>query len=80
MQFMLIALYAVYNTDMAENSTEVLNGIIPSQESSYTTYEQLEEMSPTLVIVSVCLSETFNGVQFLNESVTVENVSVSTSG
>ena len=77
---MLIALYAVYNTDMAENSTEVLNGIIPSQESSYTTYEQLEEMSPTLVIVSVCLSEAFNEVQFLNESVTVENVSVSTSG
>ena len=77
---MLIALYAVYNTDMAENSTEVLNGIIPSQESSYTTYEQLEEMSPTLVIVSVCLRETFNEVQFLNESVTVENVSVSTSG
>ena len=77
---MLIALYAVYNIDMAENSTEVLNGIIPSQESSYTTYEQLEEMSPTLVIASVCLSETFNEVQFLNESVTVENVSVSTSG
>ena len=77
---MLIALYAVYNIDMAENSTEVLNGIIPSQESSYTTYEQLEEMSPTLVIVSVCLRETFNEVQFLNESVTVENVSVSTSG
>ena len=41
--------------------------------------EQLEEVSPALVIVSVCLSETFNEVQFLNESVTVENVSVSNS-
>lgn len=64
---------------MADNSTQVLNGNVPTQESSYTMNEQLEEMSPTLVIVSVCLSETFNEVQFLNESVTVENVSVSNS-
>lgn len=64
---------------MADNSTQVLNGNVPTQESSYTMNEQLEEMSPTLVIVSVCLSETFNEVQFLNESVTDENVSVSNS-
>ena len=64
---------------MADNSTQVLNGNVPTQESSYTMNEQLEELSPTLVIVSVCLSETFNEVQFLNESVTDENVSVSNS-
>ena len=64
---------------MADNSTQVLNGNVPTQESSYTMNEQLEEVSPALVIVSVCLCETFNEVQFLNESVTVENVSVSNS-
>ena len=64
---------------MADNSTQVLNGNVPTQESSYTMNEQLEEVSPALVIVSVCLSETFNEVQFLNESVTDENVSVSNS-
>ena len=62
---------------MADNSTQVFNGNIPTQESSYTTYEQLEEMFPALVIVSDCLRETFNEVQFLNESVNIENVSVS---
>ena len=55
---------------MADNSTQVLNGNVPTQESSYTTNEHLEEMSPTLVIVSDYLSEIFNEVQFLNESVT----------
>ena len=41
---MLLALHAFCNTDMTDNSTQVLNGNVPAQESDYTAYEQIEEM------------------------------------
>ena len=61
---------------MTENSTQVFNGNVPIQESNYTAYDQLEDMSSALVIVSDCSSQTCVEDQLLNESVTVENVSI----
>ena len=75
-QFMVLALYTFRNTDMTDNSTQVSNENLPTQESDYTAYEQLEVMSSALVIVSDCSSQTCNEDQLLNESVTVENVSI----
>ena len=73
---MLLAFYAFCNTDMADNSTQNLSGNVPTQESDYTAYQQVGEMSSSLVIVSDCTSQTFDEEQLLNESVTVENVSI----
>ena len=61
---------------MTENSTRVFNGNVSIQESNYTAYDQLEDMSSALVIVSDCSSQTCVEDQLLNESVTVENVSI----
>ena len=61
---------------MTENSTQVFNGNVSIQESNYTAYDQLEDMSSALVIVSDCSSQTCVEDQLLNESVTVENVSI----
>ena len=73
---MLLEFYAFCNTDMTDNSTQVLNGNVPIQESDYTAYEQTENMSSSVIIVSDCTSQTFDEDQLLNESVTVENVSI----
>ena len=75
-QFMLLALYASCNTNMTDNSTQVFNKNVPTQESDYTVSEQIEDISSALVIVNGCLSQTDNEVQFLNESVINENVSI----
>ena len=73
---MLLEFCAFCNTDMTDNSTQVLNENVPIQESDYTTYEQIEDMSSSLIIVSDCTSQTFDKDQLLNESVTAENVSL----
>ena len=73
---MLLEFYAFCNTDMTDNSTQVLNENVPIQESDYTTYEQIEDMSSSIIIVSDCKSQTFDKDQLLNESVTVENISI----
>ena len=73
---MVLALLTFYNVDMADNSTQELPVNEPTQESNYTAYEQLEDMSPSLAIVREFLNQTCNENQYLNESVTVENVSV----
>ena len=59
---------------MTDYSSQVFNGIVPTQESNYTAYEQLADISSALVIVSDCSSQTCVDDQLLNESVTVENV------
>ena len=59
---------------MTDNSTQVFNENLPTQESDYTAYEKLEEMSSALVIASDCSSKRCDDDQLLNESVTVENV------
>ena len=64
------------HSDMADNNTQDLSGNVPTQESDYTAYERIGEMSSSLVIVSDCTGQTFNEDQLLNESVTVENVSI----
>ena len=43
-QFMLLAFYAFCNTDMTDGSTQVFNGIVPTQESK-EQLKQLEDMS-----------------------------------
>lgn len=73
---MVLALLTFYNVDMADNSTQELPVNEPTQESNYTAYEQLEDMSPSLAIVREFLNQTYNENQYLNEPVTVENVSV----
>ena len=56
---------------MTDNSTQVFNENLPTQESDYTAYEKLEEMSSALVIASDCSSKRCDDDQLLNESVTV---------
>ena len=59
---------------MTDHSSQVFNGIVPTQESNYTTYERLGDISSALVIVSDCSSQTCDDDQLLDESVTVESV------
>ena len=73
---MVLALLTFYNTGMADNNTQELPVNEPTQESNYTAYEQLEDMSPSLAIVREFLNQIYNENQYLNKSVTVENVSV----
>lgn len=73
---MVLALFTFYNTGMTDNNTQKFPINEPIQESNYTAYEQLENMSPSLVIVREFLDQTYNENQYLNESVTVESVSV----
>ena len=73
---MLLEFYTFCNTDMTDSSTQVRSGNVPTQESDYTAYEQIEDMHSSLVIVNDCTSQTFDEDQLLNESVTVENVLV----
>ena len=73
---MVLALLTFYNIGMADNNTQELPVNEPTQESNYTAYEQLEDMSPSLAIVREFLNQTYNENQYLNEPVTVENVSV----
>ena len=72
---MVLALLTFYNIGMADNKTQELPVNEPTQESNYTAYEQLEEMSPSLAIFREFLNQIYNENQYLNESVTVENVS-----
>ena len=72
---MVLALLTFYNIGMADNNTQELPVNEPIQESNYTAYEQLEEMSPSLAIFREFLNQIYNENQYLNESVTVENVS-----
>ena len=58
---------------MTDGSTQVFNGIVPTQES-IEQIKQLEDMSSALGIVSDCSSQTCDDDHFFNESVTVENV------
>ena len=48
----------------------------PTQESSYRAHEQLEDMSPSVVVIREFWNQTCNEHQYVNESVAVENVSV----
>ena len=73
---MVLALLTFYNIGMADNNTQELPVNEPTQESNYTAYEQLEDMSPSLAIVREFLNQIYNENQYLNKSVTVENVSV----
>ena len=73
---MVLALLTFYNIGMADNNTQELPVNEPTQESNYTAYEQLEDMSPSLAIVREFLNQIYNENQYLNESATVENVSV----
>ena len=59
---------------MTDNSTQLFNGNVPTEESNYTAYEQLEDMSSALVIDSDCSKQTCDDDLLLNESVTVKNV------
>ena len=58
---------------MTDGSTQVFNGIVPTQESN-EQLEQLEDMSSALAIVSDCSSQTCDDDQLFNDSVIVENV------
>ena len=64
---------------MTDDSSQVFNGIVPTQESNYTAYQQLGDISSALVIVSDCSSQTCDDDQLLNESVTVENMIIQES-
>ena len=61
---------------MTDTSTQEISENEPTQESSYTAYEQLEEMSPSVVIVREFWNQPCDEHQYMNESVTIENVSV----
>ena len=61
---------------MTDTSTQEISENEPTQESTYTAYEQLEEMSPSVVIVREFWNEACDEHQYMNESVTIENVSV----
>ena len=58
---------------MTDSSTQVFNRNVPTQESNYTAYEELDYIS-AIIIVSNSSSRTCDDDQILNESVTVENV------
>ena len=62
---------------MTDNVAQVFYRNEPTQESSYTTYEHPEDMSSALVIVNNSSRQICDEKEYLNESVTVENVSVS---
>ena len=64
---------------MTDNSTQFFNGNVPTEESNYTAYEQLEDMSSALVTDSDCSRQTRDDDLLLNESVTVENVLIQES-
>ena len=59
---------------MTENSTQVFNGNVSIQESNYAAYDQLEDMSSALVIVSDCSSQTCVEDHLLNESVSRKRI------
>ena len=59
---------------MTDNSSQFFNGNVPTEESNYIAYEQLEDMPSALVIDSDCSRQTRDDDLLLNESVTVENV------
>ena len=61
---------------MTDNSTQVFPEYEAIQESSYAAYEQLEDISPSLVIVSDCSKQSYDEDQCVNESAFVENASV----
>ena len=69
-QYKLLAFFAFCNTDMTDGSTQVFNGIVPTQESN-EQLEQLEDMSSAVAIVSDCSSQTCDDDQLFNESVIV---------
>ena len=72
-QFIVLAFYVFCNTGMTDSSTQVFNRNVPTQESNYTAYEELDYIS-AIIIVSNSSSRTCDDDQLLNESVTVENV------
>lgn len=61
---------------MTDTNTQELSENEPTQESSYVAHEQLEDMSPPVVIVCELWNQTCDERQCINESATVENVSV----
>ena len=73
---MLLVLLTLYSTNMTDTNTQEFSKNEPTQQSSYTAYEQLEDMSPSLVTVLEFWNQTCDEHQYMNESVTVENVSV----
>ena len=73
---MVLVLFTLLNTSMTDTNTQESSGNEPTQESSYTAHEQLEDMSPSLVSVSEYWNQTCDEHQYMNESVTVENVLV----
>ena len=75
-RFLLLALYNFCITNKNENINQTFSGNEAIQESSCPAHEQLEVMCPALVIVSDCSSQTYDEHRYLNESVTVENISV----
>lgn len=50
-QFMLLVLLTLYSTNMTDTNTQEFSENEPTQQSSYTAHEQLEDMSPSLVTI-----------------------------
>ena len=73
---MLLVLLTLYSTNMTDTNTQEFSENEPTQQSSYTAHEQLEDMSPSLVTILEFWNQTCDEHQYMNESVTVENVSV----
>lgn len=75
-RFLLLALYNFCITNNNGNINQKFSRNEAIQESSYAAHEQLEVICSALVIVSDCSSQTYDEHRYLNESVTVENISV----
>ena len=61
---------------MDGNDTQSFLEDKPIQESSDIVQEQIEEISSTLVTITEFADKTWNNQEHLNESVSIENVSV----
>ena len=61
---------------MDGNDTQSFLEDKPIQESSDIAQEQIEEISSTLVTITEFADQTWNNQEHLNESVSIENVSV----
>lgn len=61
---------------MDGNDTQSFPEDKPIQESSDIVQEQIEEITSTLVTITEFVDQTWNNQEHLNESVSIENLSV----
>ena len=73
---MLTAVNSLNKTRMDGNDTQSSLVDKPIQESSDMVQERIEEISSTLVMITEFENQTWNNEEPLNESVSIENLSV----